>query len=107
MKPACGLLAAAFVLAGCGGGTEPTAAERRMTLRFDRLDYRMGNVENSAPPYQETLERLTRQYIALVHEYEDELGEDEIKKRLQQKSEELDDYCLPCATIVEDERARY
>jgi hypothetical protein len=106
MKRACGLLLAAIVLAGCGG-EEQTAAEKRMNVRFDRLDYLMGNVEISAPPYQENLERLTRRYIALIHEYEDELGADEIKKRLKQKSEELDDYCLPCATIADRERARY
>ena len=106
MKRACGLLLAVVVLAGCGVD-EPTAAEKRMNVRFDRLDYQMGNVEVSAPPYQDNLERLTRRYIALIHEYEDELGANEIKTRLQQKSEELDDYCLPCATTVDRERARY
>ena len=106
MRRACGLVLAVIVLAGCGGD-EPTAAEKRMNLRFDRLDYRMGNVEVSAPPYQANLEQLTRRYLALIHEYEDLLGADEIKKRLEQKSEELDDYCLPCATIVDSERARY
>ena len=106
MKRACGLLLAAIVLAGCGAD-EPTAGEKRVNVRFDRLDYLMGNVEISAPPYQDNLERLTRRYIALIHEYEDELGANEIKTRLQQKSEELDDYCLPCATTVDRERARY
>jgi hypothetical protein len=106
MKRACGLLLGVIVLAGCGAD-EPTAAEKRMNIRFDRLDYLMGNVEISAPPYQENLERLTRRYIALIHEYEDELGPEEIKNRLQQKSEELDDYCLPCAATVDRERDRY
>ena len=106
MKRACGLLLAVIVLAGCGGA-EPTAAEKRMNVRFDRLDYLMGNVEISAPPYQANLERLTRRYIALIREYEDELGPDEIKRRLEQKSEEVDDYCLPCATTIDRERARY
>jgi hypothetical protein len=106
MKRACGLLLAVIVLAGCGSD-EPTAAEKRMNVRFDRVDYEMGNVEISAPPYQENLEQLTRRYIALIHEYQDELGADEIKKRLEQKSDELDDYCLPCASTVDQERARY
>jgi hypothetical protein len=106
MKRACGLLLAVIVLAGCGGD-EPTAAEKRMQLRFDRVDYLMGNVEISAPPYQQNLQRLTQRYIALIHEYDDELGSAEVKKRLEDKALELDDYCLPCSAAVDAERAKY
>ena len=68
MKRVCGLLLAVIFLAGCGSD-EPTAAEKRMQLKFDQLDYEMGNVEISAPPYQENLQRLTTKYIALIHQY--------------------------------------
>ena len=106
MKRACGLLLAAIFLAGCGGDGQ-TAAEKRMQIRFDRLDYEMGNIEISAPPYQENLERLTKRYIALIREYEDMLGRDEIRKRLEEKALELDDYCLPCSGAMDAERAKY
>jgi hypothetical protein len=55
----------------------------------------------------DNLERLTRRYIALIHEYEDELGADEIEARLQEKSGELEPYCLPCVTLVDSERVKY
>ena len=106
MKRAGGLLLAAIVLAGCGSD-EPTAAEKRMNERFDQVDYLMKDVEISQPPYVDNLERLTRRYLALIREYEDELGADEIKARLQEKSGELEPYCLPCVTLVDNERARY
>lgn len=106
MKRACGLLLAVIFLAGCGSD-QPTAAEQRMELRFDQLDYEMGNVEISAPPYQDNLQRLTNRYIALIHEYDDMLGREEVKKRLEDKALELDDYCLPCSGSIDAERAKY
>jgi hypothetical protein len=107
MKGACGALLAAVMLAGCGGGREPTAAEKHMNSRFDQLDYTMGNVEISAPPFQENLMRLTRRYIALIREYADELGDDEVRKRLEDKAFELSPYCLPCMTMVDLEAQKY
>ena len=53
------------------------------------------------------LERLTRQYITLVHEYEDQLGTVEVRRRLVQKAEELAPYCLSCTTTLDDERKKY
>ena len=106
MKSAGVSLLAAVVLVGCGGH-EPTAAEKKMNAKFAKLDYVMGNVEVSAPPYQENLERLTRRYIALIREYADELGTDEVKKRLSDKALELDDYCLTCASTFDREVAKY
>lgn len=106
MKRACGLLLAVIFLAGCGGD-EPTAAERSMQLKFDQLDYEMGNIEISAPPYQDNLERLTTKYIALIREYDELLGTEEVRKRLEDKALELDDYCLPCSGAIDAERAKY
>jgi hypothetical protein len=100
------VLLAVAVLAGCGSD-EPTAAEKRMNNRFDELDYTMGNVEISAPPYQDNLMTLTRRYVALIREYADELGDDEVKKRLEDKALELGPYCLPCVTVVDLEAEKY
>ena len=106
MKSACGVLLVAVVLAGCGA-QGPSGAEKRMNLRFDKLDYTMGNVEISAPPFQENLMRLTRRYIALIREYADDLGDDEVRKRLDDKAFELGPYCLPCVTMVDLEAQKY
>lgn len=106
MKRGVGLLLGVVVLAGCGGD-EPTAAEKRMNKRFDTVDYTMGNVEISAPPFQDNLIRLTRRYIALIREYADELGDDEVKKRLEDKAFELGPYCLPCVTSLDLEAEKY
>jgi hypothetical protein len=106
MKSACGVLLVAVVLAGCGAH-EPSADEKRMNTKFDKLDYTMGNVEISAPPFQENLMRLTRSYIALIREYADDLGDDEVRKRLEDKAFELSPYCLPCVTMVDLEAQKY
>jgi hypothetical protein len=95
-----------ILLAGCGSD-EPTAAEKRMDARFVNVDATMGNVMIHPPPYQENLERLTRRYIALIREYEDELGDDEAKRRLEDKSAELSPYCLPCVTTLDLEAEKY
>jgi hypothetical protein len=100
------VLLAVIVLAGCGSD-EPTAAEKRMEARFAEVDSTMANVEISAPPYQENLERLTRRYIALIREYDDELGDDEVRNRLANKAVELDPYCLPCVTTLDLEAEKY
>ena len=106
MKRACGLLLAVILLAGCGDDTK-NFDEKRMNTRFDALDYQMSDLEISQPPYVENLERLTRRYLALIHEYEDELGADEVKSRLGEKAAELEAYCLSCATTLEREREKY
>ena len=100
------VLLAVFLLAGCGGD-EPTAAVKGMEARFAEVDSTMGNVMISAPPYQENLIILTRRYIALIREYDDELGDEEVKKRLEDKAFELGPYCLPCVTALDLEAAKY
>ena len=106
MKRACGLLLAVILLAGCGDDT-PNVDRKRMNARFDTLNYQMSDAELAPPPYVENLERLTRRYLALIHEYEDTLGADEIKNRLAEKASELEDYCLSCATTLRSEREKY
>src|SRR5262245_11669705 len=107
MKRACGLLLAVILLAGCGDDNQSAADMQRMNDRFATLDYQMSDVELGPPPYVDHLELLTRRYLALIHEYEDELGLDKVKNRLTAKSAELEEFCLSCAGTLIREREKY
>jgi hypothetical protein len=103
MKIACGLLlVAVLLLVGCGTPT----TEKAMNAKFAKVDYNMASIEEgeTVGPH---LERLTKQYIGLVHEYEDQLGADEAKKRLEDKAFELSAYCLSCTTMLDQEAEKY
>jgi hypothetical protein len=102
MKSASGLLLAAVLLAGCG----QSGSSKTMNVKFDQVDYEMASIEEGET-VGEHLESLTRRYIRLVREYEDELGADEAKKRLEDKAFELGPYCLPCVTMLDREAATY
>jgi hypothetical protein len=103
MKSATVLFLAAVLLAGCGDDE----SKKAMNAKFARLDYAISSVEISAPPYQENLTKLTQQYIALVREYADDLGDGAVRRRLTDKASELEPFCLPCSGMVIDELARY
>jgi hypothetical protein len=96
------LLLAAVLLVGCG----TSASVETMNAKFDKLDYEMATIETGATPH-EHLARLTRQYIALTREYGDQLGTDEVKRRLAEKARELAPYCLPCTATLDNERKKY
>ena len=91
MKIACGLLLVAVLLVGCGTPT----TEKAMSAKFNKVDYEIASIqEGKGETTVEALEKLTRQYIGLVHEYEDELGADGARKRLEDKAFALSSYCL-------------
>ena len=98
-------LFAAVLLAGCGGNDD--AAKRAMQLKFQRIDYRMASMETSAAPFSTKLQQATQQYIALVHDYDDELGAREASRRLVEKGDEVGPYCLPCKTTLYEEAGKY
>jgi hypothetical protein len=102
MKLAGILLLAAALLVGCG----QSVSEDAMNAKFAKVDYDMATIEEGKTP-QVHLERLTRQYITLIHEYEDQLGSDEVRRRLAQKATELAPYCLSCTTTLDEERKKY
>jgi hypothetical protein len=102
MKTVGALLIVAVLLAGCGQSGSTKAIE----AKFSKLDYDMATIETGSTQ-QDYLARLTQQYIALTREYADELGDKEVKRRLNEKALELDDYCLPCAATVDHEAAKY
>jgi hypothetical protein len=105
VKAAGVMLLGAVFLAGC---SDKSSVDRKaIDAKFAKVDYAMSTVEISAPPYQENLTKLTQQYIALVRDYGDELGDAEVKRRLADKVSELEPFCLPCSGMVSDELAKY
>lgn len=78
-----------------------------MEVKFERMDYRMANMETLTAPYGPNLARATQQYIVLVREYADQLGPDEVKRRLAQKGNEVAPFCLPCEAMLADEAKKH
>jgi PBP1b-binding outer membrane lipoprotein LpoB len=91
-----GLLLVVLLLAGCGQG-DTTA----MNHKFQRLDFQISTLETINSMYnQQHFAQLTQKYIALVHQYQDQLGKGESKRRLVQLGDELSSYCLPCTGVL-------
>jgi PBP1b-binding outer membrane lipoprotein LpoB len=91
-----GLLLVVLLLTGCGQG-DSTA----MNHKFEQLDFKLASLETINSQFnQQHFARLTQKYIALVHQYQDELGRDEAKRRLIQLGDELNSYCLPCTGVL-------
>jgi hypothetical protein len=99
------VLLAVALLAGCGGDDD--AAEKGMDVKFEQIDYEIATMETLAAPSTDNLEAVTQQYIALVHDYDDELGPMEAQRRMVKKGDELGPYCLPCKTTLYQEAGKY
>jgi hypothetical protein len=100
------LLLAVALAAACGDNR--SAARKAMDARFREIDYRMSTLETTASAYNHTyLEKATQQYILLVRRYADLLGRKEVKRRLQEKGDEIAPYCLPCTALLDDETRRH
>jgi hypothetical protein len=99
------LLLAVVLVVACGDNR--SAARKAMEAKFDRIDYKMATLETPAAPYNRYLDQATQQYIALIREYADELGPDEVKQRLVTKGDEIGPYCLPCEATLYDEAKKY
>jgi PBP1b-binding outer membrane lipoprotein LpoB len=96
---------AALLLAGCGGGSSDRNA---METKFEKIDFEFSTLETPNSVYnQPHFQKTTERYIALVHQYEDLLGNDEAKRRLQQEADSLSEYCLSCAGTLEDAASKY
>lgn len=78
-----------------------------MEVKFERIDFRMASMETLTAPYGPNLAKATQQYIALIRKYADELGPDEVKRRLAEKEDEVAPFCLPCTATLADEAKRY
>ena len=99
------LVLAAPLLAGCGGQSGDRQA---METKFEKIDFEFSTLEtpnsvHNQPHFRQT----TQRYIALVHQYEDLLGNDEAKRRLQQEADSIGEYCLSCAGALQDAASKY
>jgi hypothetical protein len=102
------LVLAVVFLAGCRGGDHQSAAEKKaMNAKFAELDYAISSTTLSQPPYPEHLEPLIDQYVAAIRKYADDLGDDEVKRRLGEKAAEVAPFCLPCVGTLDSEREKY
>jgi hypothetical protein len=102
MKRLAGLLLAVALLAGCGH------SDTAMDHKFQRLDYEMSTLETVNSAFNEQhFARLTQRYIALVHQYEGQLGPARARKMLIAKGDELDTYCLPCTGVLYIEARKF
>jgi len=61
------ILLFALALAACGDNE--SASRRNMEVKFDRMDFAMGNMENINSGFGPELTNATKHYIALVRKY--------------------------------------
>jgi hypothetical protein len=100
------VLLAASLLSGCGDNR--SADEKTMDTKFERIDFEISTLETVTSSYNtDHFVAATRRYIALVDEYSDLLGADEAKRRLNDESDTLSSYCLPCAGMLAEEASKY
>lgn len=95
----------ALALAACGDNE--SKARRNMEIKFDRMDFAMGNMENLNSAFGPELTNATTRYIALVRKYANVLGPKEARRRLLEKKDEVAPYCLPCSATLGFEASRY
>jgi hypothetical protein len=110
MKRLAPLLLISLLAAGCGeirhGQTE---AERvKMESEFSELALSIASATiTSGPADDKVMERFTNQYINLTRKYRNDLGDEEVKKRLTDEVAQVQPWCLPCGVLLYRERAKY
>jgi hypothetical protein len=76
------ILLFALALAACGDNE--SASKRAMEVKFDRMDFAMGNMESLNSGF----------------------GPEEARRRLLEKRDEVAPYCLPCSATLDFEASR-
>ena len=102
MKRGVGALVVAILLTGCGG--QSSSAQRATNALEAKI---ATQYETAATPYNHYLDKATKQYIALVRRYADQLGPKEARRRLTAESDEVSSFCPPCAGEMLDAARRY
>ena len=104
MKRAFPLLLVVLLAPGCGGHKQSKAERAAMNAEFAQIDYKISNW-TMGPGHvdQNGLEQLARRYVAATRKYGDDLGDNEVKRRLATEAEQLAPWCPPCAAILKQE----
>ena len=108
MKRALPLLLIALLASGCGGHKQSKAERAAMNAEFAQIDYKISNW-TMGPGYadQNGLEQLTRRYVTATRKYTDDLGENEVKRRLAIEANQLGPWCPTCVAILKMELESY
>src|SRR5258705_2918985 len=95
------VLLAITLLGGCGDNR--SADQKAMTNKFEAVDYEISRLETVTSQYNNAhFSAATQRYIALVRQYHHLLGPQEAQHRLNDRADERDSYCLPCAGMLGD-----
>ena len=79
-----------------------------MNAEFARLDYAISTSSpRSLGANQGYLEQLTHKYVATTRKYADDLGDNEVQRRLVTEAEQLAPWCPSCVEILKQELASY
>jgi hypothetical protein len=102
------LVLVAVVAASCGGHKQSKAEKAAMNAEFAKIDYAISTSSpRSLGANQPYLEQLTHRYVATTRKYADDLGDDEVKRRLATEAEQLAPWCPECVEILKQELERY
>jgi hypothetical protein len=105
MRRGVGALVLVILLAGCGG---KSSSAQQASSKLDALEAKIATqYETAATPYNDYLDKATRQYIALVRRYADQLGPKEARRRLTAESNDVSSFCPPCAGEMLDAAKKY
>ena len=108
MKRTLPLLLIALLASGCGGHNQSKAERAAMNAEFTQIDFKISNW-TMGPGYadQNGLEQLTRRYVTTTRKYTDDLGENEVKRRLATEADQLGPWCPTCVGILKHELESY
>jgi hypothetical protein len=79
-----------------------------MENEFGRLQVSIGEATKGSGPADETvMEQYTKDYVALIRKYADDLGDDEAKTRLTDEVTQVQPWCLVCGQVLLSESEKY
>ncbi len=101
------LAIAIALVAGCGGNSPQEDYNRALVdAQLATLDLAIARTI-AGQQERPGLESLTAQYIELVREHDDELGDATIRQRLTDAANQMEGYCSTCVAKIDRERENY
>jgi hypothetical protein len=102
------MILVALLASGCGGHKQSKAEKAAMNAEFAKIDYAISmSTPRSLGANQAYLEQLTHRYVAATRKYADDLGDDQVKRRLATEAEQLAPWCPSCVEILKRELESY